>query len=79
MKDGKLMVNLINTSGDHTYPVFDEIPSLRNLEVSVSLPEKPGSAFLQPEGNKLRIRYEDGRAVVRIPELKIHAVIEFRL
>lgn len=81
MKNGKLMINLINTSGDHAnlnYEGFDEIPPLQNIEVSVKLEKKPQSAMLQPEGKKLTVEYIKGKAVFRIPELKIHRVIEIQ-
>jgi hypothetical protein len=79
-KDGKLMVNLINTAGDHAnpnYAGFDEIPSLHDLKVSVKLDRKPNVVKLQPEGIRCSFTYSDGMAVVAIPELKIHTVIEF--
>lgn len=79
MKNGKLMINLINTSGDHSnpnYAGFDEIPILRNLEVSVQLENKPLSMVLQPEGKKLNFTYVNGKAVIIVPEIKIHNVIE---
>jgi hypothetical protein len=53
LKDGKLYINLINTSGDHSnpnYAGFDEILSLRDLEVTVKLDKRPKSVILQPEG-----------------------------
>lgn len=81
MKNGKLMVNLVNTSGDHSNPNyngFDEIPTLMNLKVSVKLAKKPTSVTLQPEGTKVNVMYTDGEAVFIVPELKIHTVIEFR-
>lgn len=80
-KDGNLLVNLVNTSGDHAnpnYSGFDEIPSLRNLKVSVKLAQKPSAVILQPEGTKIDFTYADGEAVFVIPELKIHMVIELR-
>lgn len=81
MKNGKLMVNLVNTSGDHSNPNyngFDEIPTLMNLKVSVKLKKNPTSVTLQPEGTKVNVMYADGEAVFVVPELKIHTVIEFR-
>ncbi|HET7178217.1 MAG TPA: hypothetical protein VFI14_00765 [Chryseosolibacter sp.] len=81
MKDGRLMVNLVNTSGDHsnpTYAGFDEIPPLHDLRVSVKLEKKPSTAILQPGAVECQMTYANGRAIVKIPELKIHSVIEFR-
>jgi hypothetical protein len=81
MNDGKLMVNLINTSGDHAnpnYSGFDEIPSLHDLKVSVKINRKPGAVKLQPEGVTCDFTYRDGVAFFVVPELKIHTIVEFR-
>jgi hypothetical protein len=80
-KDGRLFVNLVNTSGDHAnpnYSGFDEIPSLTELKVSVKLDKKPSAVILQPEGRKVNVSYANGQAVFVVPELKIHTVIELR-
>lgn len=80
-KDGKTFVHLINTLGDHAdsgYSGFDEIPPLRNLEVSVKLPRKPSAVILQPEGKKVDVVYKDGKAVFTVPELAIHTAVELR-
>lgn len=80
-KNGRLMVNLVNTSGDHSnpnYAGFDEIPPLRDIKVSVKLEKKPAAAILQPEGIKCDVAYVEGEAIVNVAELKIHSVIEFR-
>jgi hypothetical protein len=80
-KDGRLFVNLVNTSGDHAnpnYSGFDEIPSLTELKVSVKLDKKPSGVILQPEGTKVKVSYANGQAVFVVPELKIHTVIELR-
>ncbi len=80
-KEGKLMVNLINTSGDHSnqsYSGFDEIPALRDLKVFVKIDHRPASVTLEPEGLKCNFTYRDGEVVLVVPELKIHTVIEFQ-
>lgn len=80
-KDGRLMVNLINTSGDHSnvnYSGFDEIPPLRDLRVFVKVERRPTSVIQQPEGIKCDFRYSNGEVALVLPELKIHSVIEFR-
>ena len=66
MKNGKLMVNLVNTSGDASNPNyngFDEIPPLMNLKVTVKLSKKPAAVILQPEGTKVNVTYSEGEAV----------------
>ena len=77
-KNGKILIQLINTSGDHSnggVKGIDEIPSLYDLKVSV-LTKKPTSVLLQPEGKTLTYKYVDGRAVIRIPKILIHNILE---
>lgn len=79
MKNGKMMINLINTSGDHSnpnYSGYDEIIPLTDLKVSVKLEKKPQSLIIQPDGKKLKFEYVNGRAVFIVPELKIHSIVE---
>jgi hypothetical protein len=79
IKNEKIMINLINTSGDHSNPTFsgfDEITPLRDLEISVKLDKKPQSVILQPDGKKLKVDFSNGKAKFIVPELKIHNVIE---
>jgi hypothetical protein len=78
-KDGKLYVHLINTSGPHDNPtvmVYDEVTPLNNLNVSVRLAKAPRSVRLQPGNAKLPFTYKNGAISVRVPELKIHRIIE---
>jgi hypothetical protein len=77
--NGRLYVNLINTSGEHNGQNvigYDEIPVIKDLEVSIKTDRKPTAILLQPEGTNLRFRYSDGRATVVIPWLEIHSIIE---
>ena len=78
-KNGKLYINLVNTSGDHSnanYSGFDEIPSLRDIEVTVKVDKKPKSVILQPEGKNLNCEFKNGKAVFRVPEIKIHEIVQ---
>ncbi|NQU33812.1 MAG: hypothetical protein HQ521_11295 [Bacteroidetes bacterium] len=80
-KDGKLLIQLINTSGDHANKKvkgIDEIPALQNLKVSVISSEEPESVWLQPEGIPLGFDFDNGQVTFAIPEIKIHNVIEIR-
>lgn len=78
-KDKKLLIQLINTSGDHANAKvkgIDEIPVLRNLHITVAVEKKPGYIKVQPEGYKLDFSYKSGQVNFVLPELKIHHVIE---
>ncbi|MGV8093503.1 MAG: hypothetical protein AB2L24_16710 [Mangrovibacterium sp.] len=77
-KDGKLLIQLVNTSGDHANPNvkgIDEIPVLRDLKISVLTGQRPSSVILQPEGIPLRFDHANGKSTFVLPELKIHSVI----
>ncbi|MCX6225500.1 MAG: hypothetical protein NTV01_12255 [Bacteroidia bacterium] len=56
-KNGKLLIQLVNTSGDHAnsnVKGIDEIPVLTNLKVSVLTKTNPKSVQIQPEGTPLK-------------------------
>jgi hypothetical protein len=78
-KGGKLLIQLVNTSGDHANPNvkgIDEIPVLRDLKIFVKTGQRPRSVILQPESIPLRFDHANGRSSFVLPELKIHSVIE---
>lgn len=77
--DGKLMISLINTAGEHANQAalgYDEIPPLHHITVRITLPEKPAGVTLQPEGKPLQFTWRDGAAVVTLEEVKIHEILE---
>lgn len=52
--NGKLAVNLVNTSGPHDNNdvlVFDEVTPVGPLSVSIRVPEKPKKVTLEPKGS----------------------------
>ncbi len=75
-KDGKLLVNLINTSGPHqTAPIQEIIEPVGPLSVTIRQSEKPGKITLQPEGKRLKFEYLDGKVRLTVPKVEIHSVI----
>ena len=78
-KNGKLLIQLINTSGDHANPNvkgIDEIPVLNNLNVSVLTKSKPKSVVLQPDGTALKYSFANGRTLIVVPKLEIFNTLE---
>lgn len=78
-KEGRMLIQLINTSGDHAnrhVKGIDEIPVLTNLKVSVNISEKPRKVLLQPEGKLLKFDFTGNKVSIVIPELKIHDIVE---
>lgn len=77
----KLLVQLINTSGDHSNPNvcgIDEIPVLHNLKISVATTKKPEKITLQPSGTPVEFNFKDGVVYFTLQELKIHTAVEIR-
>ncbi len=77
--NGKTMVNLINIAGEHTNQSaigYDEIPSIKNLAVSIRTEKKPSQILLQPGEHNLEFEFSDGIAKLIVPELLIHSIIE---
>lgn len=77
-KDGKTIVHLINCAGPQDNGrvyIFDEIPPIGPLEVSLRLPSAPARVTLEPDGAELPFAYSDGVAVVTVPRLEVHAMV----
>ncbi len=76
--DNKLAVNLVNTAGPHAdnyIHVFDDIPPVGPLQVSIKTPEKPKSITLQPANIKLEYTNDGKYSTVTIASLKLHQIL----
>ena len=76
--DGKLAVNLINTAGPHgnaNVYVFDEIPPIGPLTVTIRTKRRPNSVTIMPSGRKLRHSFSNGCIRIKLPRLAIHDII----
>ena len=72
-----MQVHLVNTSGDHRHaPILESIDPVKEIEVSLRLPEKPSRIVCQPEGKDLKFKYKDGKATFKLPSLEIYDIIE---
>ena len=75
----RVYINLINVAGNHTGHNtigYDEVPSLKEIEVAIKSDSRPYFIRLQPEGKNLKYQYKDGRYIVKIPEIAIHSILE---
>ena len=75
---GKLLVNLVNTSGPHEQEkqyTFDEIPTVGPLQVKVRLAKRPRELRLEPAGQKLKFTWREGMASVTVPTLDLHEIV----
>ena len=79
-KDGKLLINLTNTSGIYgeiRLRAYDEIQLLTNIEISVKTEKEPKSVKLQPENIIPEHNYDPQtkKLTVKIDNLHIHTII----
>lgn len=76
--EGKLAVNLINTSGPHGDPnvlVFDDIPETGPLTVLIRVPAAPSSVNIEPGNRQVDYTYKDGKIALTLHSLKIHDIV----
>jgi len=74
----KLVINLVNTAGPHDNEkilVYDEIPPVENLLISVKYPVKPKQVMLQPSNKQLDYKYENGKIFCKVEKLDIYEMI----
>lgn len=77
-KDGKILVNLINTvelKYDEVGKAAGEIPMLYNFTVAVKCNHAPKKVLLEPEHTAAEFTYDGKYAHVRVDKLHIHRII----
>jgi len=78
-KDGKWFVHIINTAGNHfnakVYE-YDDIPATGKLTLELSAGKPIKKVVLQPEGKQLALVMKNGKALVTIPSIKVHSIVE---
>ena len=73
---GKLLVNLINTSGPHrTQSIIESIASVGPLTVSIRQQKKPTKVTLEPAVRSLPFEFTEGKIQVTVPSVAIHEAI----
>ncbi len=79
LKDGRLMLQIINANGNHSNPNYiteDHIPPLLDLKLSVECGKKDTQIILRPEGKRLSAEYKDGRLFFTVDRVDIHSIVE---
>ena len=77
-KDGKLMINLLNTAGPHADSnvyVFDHIPPVGPIEVTLRIAKRPKRITSQPAGVELKYTFRKGEVTLTVPRLEIHDIL----
>jgi hypothetical protein len=82
-KDNRLLINLVNTGGNHRSKnnfEYDEIPPLQSLTVKIKVNKKPAQVNLLPENKPLDYFYseKEGAIFLTLGKLDIHSVVEVR-
>jgi hypothetical protein len=73
---GKLLVNLVNTAGPHqTELVVDAIPLVGPLTVTIRQSVRPSKITLEPVGESLPFKFQNGLVRLTVPHLEIHDII----
>lgn len=81
MKDGQLMIQLINGNGSHRDAQFatdDYLPPVLDATLSVKLEKAPTAITLLPQNTRLDFTYENGRAYFKVDRINIHSIINIQ-
>lgn len=79
-KDGKLMLQLMNSNGNHGDILCiteDNIPPAVDIKLSVRTETEPKKLVLHPAEKEIPFKYENGRAVFTVDRVDIHEIVEF--
>lgn len=75
-QNGRLQVNLVNTSGPHkTAPIINSIAPVGPLEVLIRAEKRPEKVTLEPDGKALAFKYGKGAIRLTVPKVAIHEVV----
>lgn len=77
-KDGKTVVHLINVAGhmdNARVYIFDEVPPVGPLQVTLRLDAEPSKVTLEPGGTELPHTFDRGAVRVEVPRLEIHSMV----
>ena len=74
--NGKRLVHLVNTSGDHKGAgIIRAIDPVGPLQVAIRSDKKPSKITLQPAGTTCDFTYTDGKAKVTVDKVEIYDIL----
>ncbi|MDR3260208.1 MAG: hypothetical protein LBT78_00055 [Tannerella sp.] len=74
--DDKLLIHLVNTSGDHKDTrIIERIDPVGPLQVTIRSDRKPSRITLQPEGKVCNFKYSNGKVQLKIDSLDIYDIL----
>lgn len=77
--DDCFYVHLINHGGVHFSSVpriFDEIPPVRQVEMSIESDKKPQKIILRPKNEDISFDYSDGRIKLKLDETDVYEILQ---
>ena len=77
--NGRLMINLVNTSGNHANKenrIVETVPPVGPLQIAIRLANAPRALTVQPEGTKLEVKWQDGIARATLPRLELYSILQ---
>ncbi|MDR1594269.1 MAG: hypothetical protein LBS43_07295 [Prevotellaceae bacterium] len=76
LKDRRIAIHLVNTSGNHKdAEIIEQINPVGALDVVIRCDRKPKQITLQPEGKSCRFTYENGKAKVKVDAVEIYDIL----
>jgi hypothetical protein len=74
--NGKRMIHLVNTSGDHKgVGIIRSIEPVGPLQVTVRCEQKPSQITLQPSGKRCDFTWSDGKAQLTVDAVEIYDIL----
>jgi hypothetical protein len=75
-KEGRLLVHLVNSSGDHKNAgIIHDIEPVGPLNISIQCDSKPLKITLQPEGKTCDFQYSDGKAQLVVDKVNLYEIL----
>ncbi len=77
-KNGRVLINLVNTAGPHANEniyVYDDIPSVGPLQVTIRSEEEPEILRLEPLGRELEYTFREGTLTTTVKSLDLHQIL----
>lgn len=77
-KNEALLINLINTSGNHALPrvrSYNYIPPLYNINITIRYSANPASITVEPGHKTIKYKYSNNTISLTLSKLDIHSVI----
>ncbi|WP_286922639.1 alpha-L-fucosidase [Proteiniphilum sp. UBA5375] len=83
-KNNNLMINLINTNGEHfnsQVMAYNTISHSNSIDISLKVDNRPKSVTLQPDGRELKFAYDRNNKKINfvVPPIYIHSIIEVEM